>query len=218
MRMLTAIIVSSGILTAAFLGCSGDANNNTTAGNSGSGAGGSVPGQHDTCNGNNPDGVCNARGANPEDCACVDCVDAATCTGKCQDDNSCKQDQGEDCTCADCFGKVDGCPPASVGCDNNEEESAGCSFFSDDCTCSVCASDARCTGKCDNNGSCVPYLEPCSCADCANHEACGGSGPASSSMAASTVAASSTSGAGGAGGGAGGAGGGAGGAGGAGGN
>jgi hypothetical protein len=182
------------------MGCTSDVNNNPSGASESAGAGGPVGGPHDSCNGRAPNGYCNAKGGDPEDCSCVDCQSAAFCTNKCVDGDGCKMGEGgEDCSCGDCYFKVEGCPPESVGCDNNEEERAGCSLYSDDCTCGVCADDARCKGKCDNNGSCLPYLEPCSCADCANHEACGGSGSSASStaQASSSQAASSTSGAGG---------------------
>ena len=203
MRTFVALLVSAGILTAAFMGCTSDVNNNPSGASESAGAGGPVGGPHDSCNGRAPNGYCNAKGGDPEDCSCVDCQSAAFCTNKCVDGDGCKMGEGgEDCSCGDCYFKVEGCPPESVGCDNNEEERAGCSLYSDDCTCGVCADDARCKGKCDNNGSCLPYLEPCSCADCANHEACGGSGSSASStaQASSSQAASSTSGAGGGGG------------------
>ena len=191
------------------MGCTTDVDNNASGAAESAGVGGPVPGPHDACNNRAPNGYCNAKGGDPEDCNCVDCEKAAFCTSKCVDGDGCKLDQGEDCTCADCYFKVEGCPPESVGCDDNKDERAGCSIYSDDCTCDVCSGDARCQGKCDNNGSCLPYLEPCSCADCANHEACGGSGAVSSSSAeSSSQAASSTSGGGGSGGGGGAAGGG----------
>jgi hypothetical protein len=216
MRTFVAILVSAGILTGAFLGCSSDSNNNPSGGSESAGAGGPVPGPHDSCNGRAPNGYCNAKGGDPEDCNCVDCNSAAFCTSKCVDGDGCKFDQGEDCSCSDCYFKVEGCPPESVGCDDNKDEREGCSIYSDDCTCGACSSDARCQGKCDNNGSCLPYLEPCSCADCANHEACGGNGSSVSSTSASSSSSSAGGGGGGAGGSAGG--GGAGGAGGAGGS
>jgi len=208
-----------------FAGCSTDNNTSGNAPTTGSGVGGSPNnGYNQTCNGKNPDGYCNAKGFTPEDCACVDCAEAAFCTSKCTNDGKCDHATGEDCTCDDCYGKQGPdqgdfeCPPYSVGCNGDPEDM--CSEGKD-CLCDFCANDPRCQ-TCDNNGSCVPYLETCACNDCKVLEACGGSGVTTSTSDAASTAAASTSGGGGNGGapGAGGAGGapGAGGAGGAGGN
>lgn len=192
MRTLAIFLLASGLLSAAFAGCSTTLDDSTPLPSSGAGTT-PVLGSHDTCNDRKPDGYCNAGGARAEDCKCVDCASMAMCTSKCTDDGTCNlAEGGEDCSCPDCFFKVAECSAESVGCDDNQEEAAGCSYFSDDCTCSVCATDARCASSCDNNGSCVPYLEPCSCADCANHEACGGSGTSSASSSSTTASSSST--------------------------
>lgn len=191
MRTLAIFFISSGLLASAFFGCSNSLDDSSPLPSSG--AGNPVLGPHDTCNNRKPDGYCNAAGARAEDCKCVDCASMALCTSKCTDNGTCDLAGGEDCSCADCFFKVKECSANSVGCDDNQDEAAGCSYFSDDCTCSVCASDARCATGCDNNGSCVPYFEPCSCADCANDEACGGSGTTSASSSSTGGASSSSS-------------------------
>lgn len=167
-------------------GCSGDDTGATPSGATvtvGSGVGG---GSYFGCNGAGPDGICNLRGKNPESCQCPDCEPSATCRGVCPDDGQCSYDpdtptptHDEDCTCDDCYGQVASCPPAPVGCpnDNNEECTAN-----EDCTCPDCSGTPRCTDHCTNNGSCVPYLEGCSCADCAGQvEDCGGNPTTSSS-------------------------------------
>ena len=63
-------------------------------------------GYHPACNGGVRDGFCNALGADPETCECLDCVDTAFCKGGCKDDGVCNPSQGEDCTCKDCIGKA----------------------------------------------------------------------------------------------------------------
>jgi uncharacterized membrane protein YgcG len=195
MRMLVGLFACSLFCAAlAFAGCSTD---NNTAGNTATtsvGAGGAGTGYHQTCNNKNPDGFCNAKGLNAEDCSCVDCATSATCTNKCVDDGACAPDSGEDCTCDDCYFKQGQgdfkCPPFSVGC--NGEPEGECNDFKD-CICDFCASDPRCQ-TCDNNGSCVPYLETCACNDCKSLEECGGSGATtSSSQAASSSSASAAS-------------------------
>lgn len=69
------------------------------------------------CNDNHQDGYCNAHGAIPESCECLDCSDTAYCKEGCKDDGSCDANGGEDCTCTDCFGQtIDGdeCPFSSM--------------------------------------------------------------------------------------------------------
>ena len=61
MRTLTAIFVSAGIRTAVFMGCTTDVNNTPSGAAESTGAGGPVPGLHDSCNGRAPNGYCNAE-------------------------------------------------------------------------------------------------------------------------------------------------------------
>lgn len=70
------------------------------------------------CNDNHQDGYCNAHGATPESCECLDCSDTAYCKNGCVDDGQCNANAGEDCTCTDCFGSnIDGeeCPFSMSG-------------------------------------------------------------------------------------------------------
>lgn len=65
------------------------------------------------CNDNHQDGYCNAHGATPESCECLDCSDTAFCKNGCVEDGQCNPGAGEDCTCQDCFGAHignDDCP------------------------------------------------------------------------------------------------------------
>jgi len=181
-------------------GCSGD---NVAPLNPGStvGVGTGSTGSHALgCNGSGPDGFCNARGQNPESCACPDCAETAFCRGTCSDDGACgytpdsDPPSDEDCTCADCFAAHSACPPYKSGCNDTDE---GACSPEEDCTCAACAGAERC--GCDGNGQCVEALEGCSCADCANAEACGGEGPTTTTTTTTTSASGGMGGAGGAG-------------------
>ncbi len=59
------------------------------------------------CEGGVRDGFCNALGAKPESCMCLDCAQTAYCKQMCKNDGTCNQGAGEDCTCIDCFGQKD---------------------------------------------------------------------------------------------------------------
>jgi len=89
----------------AVVGYAGCDNGATTTGASTSVTITNGTGYHPACNGGVRDGFCNALGADPETCDCLDCVDTAFCKGGCKNDGVCNPSQGEDCTCADCVGK-----------------------------------------------------------------------------------------------------------------
>ncbi|NUP12069.1 MAG: hypothetical protein HOW73_38985 [Polyangiaceae bacterium] len=77
-------------------------------------------GEPQACNGDGPDGYCNALGGVPETCSCFDCVETAYCLGTCNDNGTC--DAEEDCTCADCFDPgCDGSPPDDDGTDSSDD-------------------------------------------------------------------------------------------------
>ncbi len=57
------------------------------------------------CEGGMRDGFCNALGAKPESCMCLDCAQTAYCKQMCKNDGTCNQGAGEDCTCIDCIGQ-----------------------------------------------------------------------------------------------------------------
>lgn len=62
------------------------------------------------CEGGMRDGFCNALGAKPESCMCLDCAQTAYCKMTCKNDGNCDT-ATEDCTCIDCVGKeVNGNP------------------------------------------------------------------------------------------------------------
>lgn len=159
---------------AAFSGCGGEENigpkNEVTSVTVTAGSG-LTP-----CNGQ-PDGACNALGANPEGCDCSDCFTTALCMSLCTDDGTCAYapETGEDCSCADCAFKIFECS-GTPNCDDNgdpEEGIPNTCTLADSCTCSECIDVPECN-DCFDNGSCSPANEGCNCADCAGHELCNG--------------------------------------------
>ncbi len=83
--------------------CNSNDTGNTTSGNTAAVTNGT--GYDPVCEGGTRDGFCDALGAKPESCMCLDCAQTAYCKKTCQDDGMCNPAAGEDCTCIDCVGQ-----------------------------------------------------------------------------------------------------------------